>query len=220
VGGLTLAYNLGLRIFGVDAALWRLWPLAAMSLSLVLMAPAIFARGQRGAGALFIPALPILAVAGIGMFSNVAGSGLGWAAFWPQMLVSLALGLGLAAYFMRAVWLVLPALVLGLTGMALQFSALTGWWGAWAVLWAVAPLAVGLSLLIIGRARRSGGLVLAGLIMCGSIGALALGLTAVLFGLWGLASAAGGVGLIVAGAGLLAWQFRASRARATAVVAG
>jgi hypothetical protein len=114
-------------------------------------------------------------------------------------VLALALGVGGMALYLRQAWLWLPALVLGLIGAALQFSALTGWWSAWAVLWTVVPLAFGLWLLAIGLARRSLGLSLAGGLTCSMSLALAIGLAALLTQYWSLINLVLALGLMAAG---------------------
>jgi len=67
-------------------------------------------------------------------------------------------------------WLMIPASILGFTGLILQFCAATGWWSSWAVLWTVEPFAVGLPLLLIGLSRKIEGVKLASIILCGLAG--------------------------------------------------
>jgi hypothetical protein len=76
----------------------------------------------------------------------------------------------LMAVFMKIPWLMIPASIIGCTGLVLQFCAATGWWSSWAVLWTVEPFAVGLPLLLIGIAKKIEGVKLAGIILCGLAG--------------------------------------------------
>jgi hypothetical protein len=76
----------------------------------------------------------------------------------------------MAAIFLRVVWLMIPASIVGLTGLALLFCSLTGLWASWAVLWTVVPLSVGLPMLLIGLFQRNDGVKLAGIILCGFAG--------------------------------------------------
>ncbi len=76
----------------------------------------------------------------------------------------------LMAVFLKVPWLMIPASILGFTGLVLQFCAATGWWSSWAVLWTVEPFAVGLPLLLIGIAKKIEGVKLAGIILCGLAG--------------------------------------------------
>jgi hypothetical protein len=63
-----------------------------------------------------------------------------------------------------------PASIVGLTGLVLLFCSLTGLWASWAVLWTVVPLSVGLPLLLIGIFQKNDGVKLAGLILTGFAG--------------------------------------------------
>jgi hypothetical protein len=72
---------------------------------------------------------------------------------------------------MRVAGLAIPAMIIGVNGLMLAFCNLTGLWAAWAILWPIEPLAVGLGLLIVGVANRSTGAKLAGLILVGIAGA-------------------------------------------------
>jgi len=74
------------------------------------------------------------------------------------------------AIFLKVPWLMIPASIIGFTGLVLQFCAATGWWSSWAVLWTVEPFAVGLPLLLIGLSRKIEGVKLAGIILCGLAG--------------------------------------------------
>ena len=76
----------------------------------------------------------------------------------------------LMAIFLKVPWLMIPASIIGFTGLVLQFCAATGWWSSWAVLWTVEPFAVGLPLLLIGLSRKIEGVKLAGIILCGLAG--------------------------------------------------
>jgi len=156
----------------------------------------------------------MLAIGGIGLLSNIVGPGFAWSAFWPQILVAFGLGLGLAARWLRSAWLILPALFFGLLGAALQFTALTGWWGAWAVLWAVVPFSLGLGLAAIGWLRRSNGLRAAGLLVCALATILALFVGAIVTGQWLLINFAAALALIAAGAALAGWGLLKGRPEA------
>ncbi len=206
LGCLLLAYNLfAAALRWPDPAFWRLWPLAIAGAGLLLALPSLVAPRQRGLGALWIPSLLLLTVAGLSLAGRVLGPGFVWARFWPQIVLALALALGLLALYWRAIWLILPALVLGLLGAALQLSALTGWWSLWAVLWAVAPFGVGLSLLVIGLGRHLNGLRLAGGLICLVTGIMAASLSALLSGQWSVFNAALALGLMGAGVALALW---------------
>lgn len=183
---------------------WRLWPLFVIGPGLGLATVALVAR-RRGWATLFIPALPILATGSILMVSSLFGYWDIWAWLWPVEVLALALGFLLAALRMRSVWLAAPAIIIGLNGIVFQFCAVTGLWEAWAVLWAVEPLAVGLALLVPGAVRRSGGLVTAGLILCGLAGLSVMGMTMILSGFWWLNTLGAGF-LIILGFLILIWS--------------
>ncbi len=206
LGSLLLVYNLFAAALGwPDPAFWRLWPLGIAGVGLLLALPPLVAPRQRGLGALWIPSLLLLTVAGLSAAGLLLRPGFVWARFWPQVVLALALALGLLVLYWRSIWLILPALVLGLLGAALQLSALTGWWSLWAVLWSVAPFGVGLSLLIIGLGSHSRGLGLAGGLICLVTAVVAASLSALLTGQWPFFNAAMALGLIVAGAVLALW---------------
>ena len=206
LGGGLLAWNLFAAALHLDEpAPWRLWPLAIAGLGLLFVLPPLVAPGERSLGALFLPGLPLLAVAGLAVATLVFQPGFVWGHFWPQIVLALAVALGLLALYLRSLWLILPALTLGLLGAALQFSALTGWWSAWAVLWTVAPLGAGLSLLIVGLWRRSNGLRVAGLLVCLFTAITAASLSALLTQHWSLINVALALGLIAGGAALALW---------------
>jgi hypothetical protein len=212
LGSLILGWNALTTAFGLPApALWRLWPLLPAGLALILLLPPFLARREPALGTLFIAGLPMLAIGCIGLLSNVVGPGFAWSGFWPQILVAFGLGLGLAARWLRSAWLIVPALFFGLLGTALQFTALTGWWSAWAVLWAVVPFSLGLALASIGLLRRSTGLRVAGLLVCAFALILALGVGAIVTGQWLLINFAAALALIAAGGALASWGLLRAR---------
>jgi hypothetical protein len=119
---------------------------------------------------LFVPGIPSLAAGLILFIASVSGNWSIWSILWPLEVISLALAFVLMAIFLKVPWLMIPASIIGCTGLVLQFCALTGWWSSWAVLWTVVPFSVGLPLFLIGLARKSEGVKLAGLILCGLAG--------------------------------------------------
>ncbi len=166
IGGLSLLGNLFLQ-----TQAWRLWPLTVLIAGLALTAPGFLALARRGMGGFFIPGLPVLVTGGILMFASLSGNWSIWALVWPLEVLAVALGFGLAAVFMRVPGLAIPAIIIGVNGLVLGFCNLTGLWGAWAILWPVEPLAVGLGLLVVGIANRSSGTKLAAMILIGIAGA-------------------------------------------------
>jgi len=219
LGGLLLAYNLaGAALGWADLALWRLWPLGIAGVGLLFVLPLVLAPRERGQAALLIPSLLLLCVAGLSAAGQVFGPGLVWAHFWPQVILTLALALGLLALYWRLIWLGLPALVLGLLGAALQLTALTGWWSLWAVLWAVVPLGVGLGLLGIGLVRHLGGLRVAGGLITLVTALVAGGLGSLLTGQWSVLNLTLAVGLMAAGLALALWGRPAAWLRSSPAV--
>jgi hypothetical protein len=204
-GVLLLAANL---FWPVAWFYTRLWPLFIVVAGAVLMAVPLLARAH-GLGALFIPGTPILATGGILLFTSVTGLWGAWAVLWPFEVLGLAAGFILAALHMRSIWMTLPAVPLGLTGLVLMFCALTGWWESWAVLWTVEPLAIGIMLLIAAGQQRAKALFIAGAIFCTFAGAAFLGMSAILLADWRMFRLAGPVTLVAAGLALLFWGITA-----------
>lgn len=99
---------------------------------------------------------------------------------WLSRRLGILMVLVSVASFVQVIWLLIPAFVVGLIGLALLFCALTGQQGAWAALWTVVPLSAGLPLLIIGVLRRLNGVKLAGLILMGIAGVLFAALSTLL----------------------------------------
>ena len=89
-----------------------------------------------------------------------------WARLWPLEILALATGFLFAAIYRRVVWLLVPAIIIGLNAIVFQFCAATGLWGTWAFLWLIEPLSVGLALLVVGAATQRAGLSTAGLVLC------------------------------------------------------
>lgn len=191
-GALALTFSLGLAGPGSgiwpfwSLGSWRLWPLTVVGVGLLfvllpfLPAPgrAEVVRRKRGLGILFIPSMPILTTGAILFLASVFNWWRVWKWLWPQEVLALALGLLFAAMYARQTWLIIPAIIIWLNGVLLQFCALTGLWEVWAVLWTVEPLAVGLALLAVGGRTRSNWLLVAGLVVCGLAGLALIGMTA------------------------------------------
>jgi hypothetical protein len=187
VGGLSLAFNVGLPWLGPMfwyRGGWQLWPLSVICLGLLFVLSPLLAPGRRGAGGLFIPGMPILATGAILFYANVFGQWSVWAWLWPVEVIALGLGFLFAAIYMRAIWLLLPAILIGVNGLMFQFCALTGLWEAWAVFWTAEPLVTGLALLLINIKQRSPGLFIAGTILCGLAAVGMIAMTAVFPGWW------------------------------------
>lgn len=177
---LSLIFGLALVAIGIISLLgtsllamqaWRLWPLMIVIAGIALCIPGFFGLKKRGLGSFFIPGIPVLTTGGILLFASLFHRWDVWSLAWPLEVMGLALGFALAAIFMRLAGLAIPAVLIGLNGLLLAFCNLTGLWEAWAILWPVEPLAIGLGLLILGIVNRSSGARLAGLILTGIAGA-------------------------------------------------
>ncbi len=160
---------LGNSLLTVQA--WRLWPLTVILAGIALTLPGFLGPKRRGLGAFFIPGIPVLTTGGILLAASLLDDWSFWAVAWPLEVLGLALGFGLAAVFMRVAALAIPAILLGVNGLVLAFCNSTGLWAAWVLLWPLEPLAVGLGLLVLGVARHSVGVKLAGLILTAVAGA-------------------------------------------------
>ena len=207
-GILAIMCNLAMPTLGLNLwrwGGWRLWPLAVVSLSAFFLLPPLLVRGRRALGALFIPGMPILTTSAILLFASVFDLWGAWEWLWPLEVLALAQGFLFAAVYMRGTWLIIPAIIIGANGLVLQFCALTGLWEAWAMLWPVEPLSVGLSLLVISAMKRWSRLFVTGLIMCGLAGLGLVGMTTILSEWWPVSLLGSGV-LILAGVLLLLWE--------------
>ncbi len=171
LGVLALAGNLLIQAVGHGFVLgFRAWPIFVVGAGLFLCLPPFIFTRQRGLSGLFIPGIPAL-VSGMLLFAgSVTGNWAIWATLWPLEVLSVAAAFVLMAVFLKVPWLMIPASIIGLTGLVLQFCAATGMWSSWAVLWTVEPFAVGLPLLLIGLSKKIEGVKLAGLILCGLAG--------------------------------------------------
>lgn len=146
------------------------WPLFVIGAGLLFCIPPFLYREKTGLGGLFIPGAPILTTGILLFITSITDRWDLWATWWPIEVIGVALGFILAAIFLRVVWLLLPASIVGLTGLALLFTSLTGLWVAWSVIWTVVPFSVGLPMLLIGLVQKNEGVKLAGIILCGFAG--------------------------------------------------
>jgi hypothetical protein len=177
---LSLIFGLALVAIGAISLLgntilvtqaWRLWPLTVVIAGIALCIPGFLGLKQRGLGSFFIPGIPVLTTGGILLFASLFSRWSVWELAWPLEVMGLALGFALAAIFMRVAGLAIPAMIIGVNGLMLAFCNLTGLWEAWAILWPIEPLAIGLGLLIVGVLKQSSGTKLAGLVLTGIAGA-------------------------------------------------
>ncbi|MBN2003121.1 MAG: hypothetical protein JXA21_07160 [Anaerolineae bacterium] len=205
IGGFALMANLTGWLFDWGVwwwVPWRLWPLLLIVIGLFFVVPPITSRNKPGLSGLFVPGLPILATGGISLLASVFNAWGVWARLWPLEVLSVALAFLLMAFFMRNIWLLIPAIIVGANGLLFQFCAFTGWWGIWAVMWTIEPLAVGLALLAVYLGARKKGLLIAGLILCGVAFVGMTGMAAIMPG-WGVFNLFGPLLLILTGLVLL-----------------
>jgi len=168
LGLLALAGNLIIRATGNGFQLgFHAWPIFVVAAGLLFCIPPFLYRDTPGLSGLFIPGLPTLTTGFILFFASLGGHWGIWARLWPLEVISVAAAFVLMTWFMKLPWLMIPASIVGFTGLALQFCAVTGLWSAWAALWTVEPIAVGLPLLVIGIQKKIEGVRLAGIILTG-----------------------------------------------------
>jgi hypothetical protein len=171
---ISLVFGGGLVVIGVISLLgnlllrmdsWRLWPVVVILLGLGLTAPGFRGFSKPGLGSFFIPGLPVLTTGILLLLASLFNSWQIWAVVWPAEVLALALGFVMAGFFMRLPALAIPACILGANGLLLAFCSVTGLWQAWAVLWPVEPLSVGLGLLVLSIFVRSRGLRVAAVVL-------------------------------------------------------
>jgi hypothetical protein len=214
LGALALLSNIALALFGINLAPYvaaLVWAPFLLGVGCLFVATPLVNRQQRSLGGLFIPGLPILAAGGVTLLATLMPWWHIWARLWPVVVLALAAGFICLALHLRVIWIVIPAIFVGLNGLALQFCALTGLWGAWAVLWAVEPLGVGLTLLLTASQTRSTAVFVVGLIFCAFSSVVMTGLMVLLPGLWRLAGFASAGGFVLLGLMLIAWALFGSR---------
>jgi hypothetical protein len=169
IGGVALAFTLAMPVLEVSLlrwGSWRLWPLVVVGTGLIFVVSPFLVRGKRGLGGFFIPGVPILATGCILFYASLLDAWDAWIWMWPVEVLAVALAFLLAAIYMRVIWLLIPAIIVGATGLVLQFCAVTSFWESWAVLWTVEPLSLGLAFLVVNLKARSKGLFVAGAILC------------------------------------------------------
>jgi len=208
VGVVALASSVLGLLFGFR--IWQLWPLVVIAAGLLVTAPAVFVRNRRGLGALYVLGLPIVTTGVLLLFAGVFRWSDVWSILWPLEVLSVAVGCLLAAIKAKAHWLLVPAIIIGANGLLLQFCAITGWWHAWAVLWAGEPIALGISLLTLNTRRPGRGLLTTGLVFCaigaiGSMAGVAIASLSVLRPLWWLLRWLAPATVILVGACLVFW---------------
>jgi hypothetical protein len=182
LGVLALMGSLAMPVVGPRMLRWglqRIWPAIVVNIGLAFIAIPLLVRKRRGLGGMMIPGVPILTTGLLLFVASVTGWWRIWSYLWPFEVLGVAGGLLAAAIYMRVIWLIIPAFIIGANGLLMQFCAITGLWNAWAVMWTIEPLSVGLAFLIIGARKRITPLMSVGLGLCGGAGLAALGMMAV-----------------------------------------
>src|SRR5512141_2690432 len=108
LGGIVLAGELLASVFGFGVhwwEVWRLWPLIIIGAGVLLTGMGALGVRNRGMGVMFVPATPLLTVGGMLMVNCVTGWWHLWALAWPLVVLAVALGFLLAAFFTRLIWL-------------------------------------------------------------------------------------------------------------------
>lgn len=199
LGGLALLQATISPLFGWNFSVWRFWPLLVSAIGLAFIAVPFISPEQRNLKWLFIPGFPILTVSSLLLLSSIFTTWAVWEHLWPMVILGLAIGFLVTSVFLHNIWLMIPAIIIGVNGLLFQFCAITGLWELWAILWTAEPLAVGLALLVASGGKRAK-LIRAGLIVSTiAVGAFSL----MSFVLSGWVSVVGAVLLIVVGAGLV-----------------
>lgn len=199
LGSLALLHTTVLPWLGWELGLWRFWPLLVTAVGLTFIAIPFLFMEKRGLKALFIPGMPILVVSMLSLWGSIFNAWGIWEYFWPMIILGLAFGFAAAALFMRNIWLMIPAIIIGTNGLLFQFCALTGLWDLWAILWTAEPLSVGLALIVASGGHRPQ-LMRAGLIVS-SVAVMLFSMMSFLLSGW--VSVMGAALLIALGSGLL-----------------
>lgn len=177
LGGNLLAATTGFRIQWFKV--WRFWPAIVISIGLLISAMPLLFRKSRGLGALYIPGIPILITGAILFLASTFNNWDIWSFLWPLEVLAVALGFLFATLSTQKIGLGVPAIIIGLNAIVLQFCAVTGFWGAWSFLWAIEPLAIGLILLMFSLKYNSRPTMIVGICFC-AFAAVALTSMAVL----------------------------------------
>jgi hypothetical protein len=206
VGVLSLVVSAVMAALGFNPLgfVLRLWPVLVLGVGLAFVVPPFLTRDKPGLGALYIPGLPILTTGGILFLASVFSAWGIWEWLWPMLIISLAMGFVFAAIYMRVIWLLIPAIIIGLNGLVFQFCAITGLWHWWSVLWTIEPLSVGLALLVVNIKFQSPGLRTAGLVLCGIAASMTMMMLTIL-GAWLPIALIGPGLLILAGLVVIVW---------------
>ena len=204
LGILALVGNLIIRVVGGGIQLgFHAWPIIVVGAGLLFCIPPFLYRKNTGLSGLFIPGLPTLATGMILFVASISGHWGIWAILWPLEVISVSLAFVLMAIFMKIPWLMIPASIVGFSGLVLQFCSATGLWSSWAVLWTAVPFSVGLPLLVIGTINQSEGVRLVGVILTGLAVMAFAAMSSLLTGLGRITGLVGPVIILALGAYLL-----------------
>lgn len=199
-GSAGLFFTVLLPLLGLSIGIGNLWPLSIIAIGGGLVTAPLVLFQKRGFGGMFIPGTPILMSGIMLLVAAVFDQWALWGLLWPLVLVALAIGFLFAAIQMRESGLMMPATIIGMNGLAFLFCTLTGLWSAWAILWVIEPLSVGLGLMIMNQNTRLLGLAAGGIAIVGFVG-----MTTTLAGLWQI-NVLVSVALILAGILWLSWN--------------
>jgi hypothetical protein len=153
LGGLFMLINLAFNTAG--EWVWRTWPLFVVAGGAMFMLVPLFFRSQQWTGVFFIPGTPILATGLLLLVSSISNDWSVWEWGWSLLIIAVAAGMILAALTTRILWMGVPAILLGATGLILAYCAVTGNWSAWAWLWGLEVAAVGLMIVAVGLLTKN-----------------------------------------------------------------
>jgi hypothetical protein len=191
----------------LETASWRWWPAVIIAFGALIALLPVFIR-QRWMGLLYVIAAPLVAIGIMLLISMTSGQWFWWVRWWPIGVLSVALGFALAAIYAREVWLLVPAIFLGVNGGLFLFNMWYGQWYLWKVLWIVQPLSLGLALLLVGVVKHSGvtlGFGIAFSVMSIFFSAL---MTPIFYDTAQLTGSMGALTLVATGLALLLWNVR------------
>lgn len=171
LGAFALVGNILLTASGLAfIRAFQLWPLFVIAAGMLFIMPPFFFPKIRGLAGLMIPGFPALTTGLILLICNMTGNWGLWSILWPLEVIAVGLAFVFMAIWMRIIWLLIPAFLVGFNGLVLGFCALTHLWSAWAVLWVIEPLALGLAFLIIGLTQHYRTLAIVGAGFCAFAG--------------------------------------------------
>ncbi len=171
LGLFALVGNLILTASGLAfVRAFQLWPLFVIAAGMLFVMPPFFFPKVRGLAGLMVPGLPALTTGLILLVCNLTGNWGLWGILWPLEVIAAGLAFLFMAVWMRVIWLLIPAFLISFNGLVLGFCALSHLWGAWAVLWVIEPLALGLAFLVIGLTQHYRNLAILGAGFCAFAG--------------------------------------------------